>query len=388
MPRRARPPPPEPSAKTAAMAEPMSAKEGRGLEIAPRKGAPLGGARRARQFAEVPFPAVSLELPRGLSPEGERALAMALARLGSSKAANTQRAYRADWSIWCHAAAVMGLAPLPADSTGLAAFVSWLRDHRGASPATIRRRLAGVAWVHRLAGHPVDLRHPLILGAVRGVAEEAGPQRQASALMLADLQLMLRDSGRDLSSLRNRAMLLLCWAGALRRSELVSLRVDPPEWGDAPWSHLLPRDGGLVICLVRSKGERERPVEIGIPRGARPETCPVLAVEAWVRAAQRRQGPLFVPISPKGLPEERPLSGEAVRKIVRQMASLAGISGTGLETISAHSLRAGFITEAYRQGIDDESIMQHSRHKDLRTMRRYVRRARIISGSLAGKIGL
>ncbi|MCU0987955.1 MAG: hypothetical protein MUC89_24065, partial [Acetobacteraceae bacterium] len=96
---------------------------------------------------------------------------MAVARLSSSKAENTHRAYQTDWRIWCHAAAAMGLAPWPATPAGLAAFVSWLRDQRAAGPATIRRRLAGVAWVHRLAGHQVDLRHPLILGAVRAVAE-------------------------------------------------------------------------------------------------------------------------------------------------------------------------------------------------------------------------
>lgn len=343
---------------------------------------------REREFVEVPLPPMRLEVPKGLSLEGERALQAALARLATSKADNTLRAYRTDWSVWCHAAPILGVSPLPADPAGLAAFVSWLRDHRNAEPATIRRRLAGIAWVHRLAGHPLDVRHPLVAGAVRGVAEEARPQRQASALMLADIRQMLKKAGGGIAGLRNRAIILLGWAGALRRSEIVSLRADLPRRSDEAWSHIELRGEGLVVRLVRSKGERERPIEIGIPRGKGRDTCPVRAVEEWMRAADIRYGPLFVPVSAKGIPEPRALSGEAVRKMVKHVAGEAGIESTSLEPISAHSLRAGFITEAYKQGIDDESIMGHSRHKDVSTMRRYVRRAKIVSDSVAGKLGL
>jgi len=277
---------------------------------------------------------------------------------------------------------------MPCSPAGLAAFVSWLRDERGCAPSTIRRRLAGVAWVHRLTGHPVDLRHSLIAGAVAGVAQEAAPQRQMAALILADLRRMLAVAGTGLAGTRNRALLLLGWAGALRRSELVSLRVDVPRPGEAPWSHIQFTDDGLTLRLVRTKGEREREVAIGIPRGSRRDTCPARAVEAWLREGDLRFGPLFRPVSARGVIEPRGLSGEGVRKIVREAAARAGVQGTALEPISAHSLRAGFITEAYRTGLDDEAIMGHSRHKDLRTMRRYVRRAKLVTGSVAGKVGL
>ena len=365
--------PPETTAGTAVVPQPRPS---------PRRGG------RAREFADMPLPRVRLDLPQGLTPAGEAALRAAIERVASAKAQSTLRSYTADWAVWCHAAGELGIRPLPAEPAGLAAFVAWLRDVRGCSPATIRRRLAGVAWVHRLAGLAIDPRHPLVAGAVAGVVQEAAPQRQAAAVVLAELRQMLAAAGPGLAGTRNRALLLLCWAGALRRSELVSLRADIPRPGEVPWSHVQPTTEGLVIRLIRTKGERERPVEIGLPRGAAAETCPVRAVEAWQRDGEVQHGPLFRPVSTRGIVEPRGLSGEAVRKIVQAIAARAGIQGTALEPISAHSLRAGFITEAYRRGLDDETIMGHSRHKDLRTMRRYVRRAKLVSGSAAGKVGL
>lgn len=242
--------------------------------------------------------------------------------------------------------------------------------------------------MHRLVRQPIDTRHALVAGAVAGVAQDAAPQRQAAALVLVELRRMLAAAGAGRAGSRNRALLLLGWAGALRRSELVALQVETPRPGETPWSHVQMTGEGLVIRLVRSKGERERPVEIGIPRGTSRDTCPVRAVEAWLRDAELHHGPLFRPVSHRGVVEPRALSGEAVRQIVRTVAARAGVVGTALEPVSAHSLRAGFITEAYRRGLDDESIMDHSRHRDLRTMRRYVRRAKLVTGSAAGKVGL
>lgn len=343
---------------------------------------------RAREFSTAPLPRVQLAVQPGLTPAGEAALRAAIERVTTAKAPNTLRSYAGDWSVWCHAARELGLQPLPAEPSGLAAFVAWLRDERGCTPATIRRRLAGIAWVHRLAGLPLDTRHPVVTGAVAGVVQEAPPQRQAAALVLAELRRMLAVAGAGLSGSRNRALLLLGWAGALRRSELIALQVEQPRQGELPWSHIRFTGEGLVVRLVSSKGARERLVEIGIPRGRAAETCPVRAVETWLREAGLQFGPLFRPVSHRGAVEPRGLSGEAVRRIVQTIAARAGVQGSALEPVSAHSLRAGFITEAYRCGLDDEAIMGHARHRDLRTMRRYVRRAKLVSGSPAGKVGL
>ncbi len=267
---------------------------------------PCGG--REREFAQAPLPRPLVELAPGLTAAGEAAMRAVMARLASGKSENTLRGYATDWAVWCHAARELGLSPIPAQPAGLAAFVAWLRDVRGCTPATIRRRLAGVAWVHRLAGQPIDTRHPLVAGAIAGIVEEAAPQRQAAALVLAELRRMLAETGAGLAGTRNRALLLLGWAGALRRSELTALRADVPRPGDAPWSHVQLTNEGLVVRLIRTKGERERPVEIGIPRGQLPETCPVRAVATWMQEARLRHWSAVPPgLEPRGRRAARPL---------------------------------------------------------------------------------
>ena len=128
--------------------------------------------------------------------------------------------------------------------------------------------------------------------------------------------------------------------------------------------------------------------ELGIPRGAKPETCPVRALEAWLEVSGCRFGPVFRKVNRWGDVEPQALHPDAVRQILRRRAAEAGLTVSGLERLSPHGLRAGFITEAYRQGARDEEIMDHTRHRDLRTMRGYVRRAKLLSESPVKKLGL
>ncbi|MBK1659924.1 site-specific integrase [Paracraurococcus ruber] len=317
-------------------------------------------------------------------------LAAALALAGGAKAANTLRAYAADCRDWWDFGSRSGFPGLPATAPALAAFVADL-GHRGARISTIRRRLQAVAWLSRGHGHPVDLRDPLIADAVAGLARQAGSaRRQAAALTLPEIRALAAACGHDLAGQRDRAMLLLGFAGALRRSELLALDVDRGiDAEDLTRSWVEPTADGLTLRLGTSKGDPAREgVRIGIPRGRHAETCPVRAVEAWVAAAGLTHGPLFRPVSRWGVVEPGRLQPESLRRILRHRAGQAGIQGTPLEPISPHGLRAGFITEAYKQGLGDEEIMAHSRHKHLGTMRRYVRRAKLVTGSPAGKIGL
>jgi integrase len=131
-----------------------------------------------------------------------------------------------------------------------------------------------------------------------------------------------------------------------------------------------------------------RSAELGIPRGGKPETCPVRALEAWLEASGCRFGPVFRKVNRWGDIEPAALHPNAVRQILRRRAAQAGLTVSGLERLSPHGLRAGFITEAYRQGARDEEIMDHTRHRDFRTMRGYVRRAKLLSESPVKKLGL
>lgn len=174
-------------------------------------------------------------------------------------------------------------------------------------------------------------------------------------------------------------MLLLGFAGALRRSELVGIHRE----------HLSFTAEGIRLQLPRSKTDQEgQGAEVGIPRGEKAATCPVRAIEAWLQASDCRYGPVFRKVTVWGTVEPQALHPDAVRQILQKRAKAAGLSVTGLERISPHGLRSGFVTEAYRAGARDEEIMAHTRHKDLKTMRAYVRWAKLVSDSPARKLGL
>ncbi|WP_343896987.1 tyrosine-type recombinase/integrase, partial [Craurococcus roseus] len=182
-----------------------------------------------------------------------------------------------------------------------------------------------------------------------------------------------------LAGLRDRALLLLGYAGALRRGELVAVRRE----------HVAFAADGLRLLIPRAKCDPEgRGEEVGIPRGERAATCPVRALEEWLRASCREHGPVFRKVGARGELGREALHPDAVRRILRRRAAAAGLSAPPLERLSPHGLRAGFVTEAYKAGARDEEIMARTRHRDLKTMRGYVRRAKLVGDSPAKRLGL
>jgi integrase len=178
---------------------------------------------------------------------------------------------------------------------------------------------------------------------------------------------------------RDRALLLFGFVGALRRSELVSLRLED----------VAVVGNGLRLHLRRSKTDQAgQGTEVGLPRGKHAETCPVRAFAAWQAVAKRKAGPLFRRISTGGSIGSTALHPDAVRRILARRVEMAGLVVNTVDRLSAHALRVGFITAAYDQGVRDEDIMRHTRHRDLRTMRGYVQRAGLVSESPAGKLDL
>ena len=172
--------------------------------------------------------------------------------------------------------------------------------------------------------------------------------------------------------MRDRALLLLGYAGALRRAELVAIERERVTFTTE----------GLRLLIPRAKGDPEgQGAGLGIPKGARRETCPVRALEAWLAASHCAYGPVFRKIDVWGVIETRALHPDAVRQILRKRAAMAGLTVASAERLSPHGLRAGFVTEAYRAGARDEQIMDHTRHRDLNTMRGYVRRAKLVTES-------
>jgi len=203
--------------------------------------------------------------------------------------------------------------------------------------------------------------------------------RKAAALSLPQLRQLLATCDASARGRRDRALLLFGFAGALRRSELVALRVEDVA--------VVP--GGLRLRLNRGKTDPTgQGAEIGLPRGRSSETCPVRAFEAWQAVAKRKAGPLFRRISTGDAIGATALHPDAVRRILAHRVALAGLTVDGFARLSAHALRVGFITAAYDQGVRDEDIMRHTRHRDLRTMRGYVQRAGLVSESPAGQLDL
>ncbi|MGC8732373.1 MAG: site-specific integrase, partial [Halothiobacillaceae bacterium] len=174
---------------------------------------------------------------------------------------------------------------------------------------------------------------------------------------------------------RDRALLLIGFAGAFRRSELVSIASE----------HVFFEIAGVRIFLPKSKTDQQSEgEEVFIPRGRRPETCPVRAIEAWMALScpdRSVSQPVFRKINRWGGIEPGGLAPGAMRDILRRRAEDGGIRVPESERLSPHGLRAGFITEAYHAGARDEQIMAHTRHRSLASMRGYVRRAKIVSDS-------
>jgi len=245
---------------------------------------------------------------------------------------------------------------------------------------TLRRRVAAIARASGVDGHPLDTKHPAIRETLRGIGRTHGSRgRKSAALTTAELKALSGACDDSLTGDRDRALLLVAFAGALRRSELVALDAEKLTWFE----------DGVKLLLERSKTDKEgKGAEVVIVYGRNEATCPVRALRRWLDNAGIRIGPVYRKVNKAGRVENRRLSEDAVRQILLRRAAEAGVKGTIGEPVSPHGLRAGFVTTAYRNGVPDEEIMGHTRHRSLTTMRSYVRRTKLKSSQPAGKLGL
>jgi integrase len=317
----------------------------------------------------------------GAKPQTPRAamlLAKSQAYQDAADAPATLRAYAADlasFEVWCSR---HGFISMPATPEIVGAYLAAAGE--GYALPTLRRRVAAIARACGVHGHPLDTKHPAIRETLRGIGRKHGaPARRSAALTTPDIKKLSQVCGTTLTGARDRALFLLGFAGALRRSELVGLDVEHVTW----------TSGGMTILIARSKTDKEgEGAEISIPRGHSEETCPVAALKAWLAEGEVSTGPLFRKVNRGGKVERGRLSTDAVRQILLKRTEQAGRKGKWSEPVSPHSMRAGFVTTAYRNGVPDEEIMGHTRHRSLTTMRSYVRRAKLSRSSPAGKIGL
>lgn len=201
--------------------------------------------------------------------------------------------------------------------------------------------------------------------------------------MVEDLRLIVQHLPRDepgeltIQSLRDRAILLVGWAGALRRSEIVSLAVDDLEFISGR---------GVNVYIRRSKTDQEGGGLVkGIPYGAHPETCPVTSLRTWMKRAGIQSGPVFRRFYRGGSIGKKALTPQYVSVILKEHAERVGLS---TENLSAHSLRSGFITQAIRAGKSERRVKEHSGHKSWDTFNGYVKHAATFQSNPAEDIGL
>ena len=275
--------------------------------------------------------------------------------------------------------AVPPLTAMPATPETVGAYLAAAGE--GYAMPTLRRRVAAIARACGVAGHPLDTKHPAIRETLRGIGRKHGtPARRAAALTTTEVRKLCRACGTGLAGARDRALFLLGFAGAMRRSELIGLNVEHVTWTEE----------GLKLLIERSKTDKQgEGAEIAIPRGKAVGNLPGRRAEGVARRlAEITAGPLFRKVNRGGAVETARLSADGVRQILLKRAANAGLKGTLAEPVSPHGLRAGFVTTAYRNGVPDEEIMGHTRHRSLTTMRSYVRRAKLSQASPAGKLGL
>jgi site-specific recombinase XerD len=310
--------------------------------------------------------------PRRLADLSDLADALAENLVASS----TRRAYTHDWShfaTWCRD---QKRESLPADPETVRLY---LTDHAATyRPATLGRRLVAICRAHKEAGHEPPTRAESVRNQLRAIRRREGTaQNGKTALTVEQLRAMMATMPEEtLVGKRDRALLLLGFAGAFRRSELVGL--------DTSDVSLQPQ--GLLITLRRSKTDQEGAGRsVGVPQGINAVTCPVRAYQTWIKAAGIQTGPVFRPIDRHGNVGTRRLTGESAAAVVKRSVAAIGLDS---DPYAGHSLRAGLVTEAARRGIPEYKIMAQTGHKSRKMLDRYIRDARVFENNAAAGTGL
>ena len=292
------------------------------------------------------------------------------ARKGLEGAVNTQRAYKSDlkqFKQWCRET---GQSELPATASTLAAYVSHLADtHKWAS---INRKLAAISKLHELNNLDLPTKDKAFRAVMEGIKRTNGVrQKQAPAFKMKELKIVLQgiDTATN-AGLRDKCLILLGFAGAYRRSELVSLNIEDVQFSD----------DGVIINLSKSKtnqyGEAEEKAFFYSPEA---DFCPIRNLKQLIGRLERSTGPLFVRVRKGDKITEERLNDMTVYETVKKYMG---------ERYSAHSLRASFITIAKINGADDSEIMRQSKHKTSLMIQRYTRIEDIKQHNAATKLGL
>ena len=287
-----------------------------------------------------------------------------LKNLKNSKAHNTLRAYNADFKDFSAFCAKNGLNSLPSEPKIVSIYLTYLSSFSKYS--TLKRRLASIKVVHKLKGHYIDTKHPIIIENLMGIKRKMGVKQIAKKpLLINDLKVIINvidKEKNDLKRLQNKALLLVGFAGGFRRSELVSIEYDDLDFVTE----------GVKIVIKRSKTDQTGQGMIkAIPYFDNKTYCPVTSLRNWINFLNIDKGKIFN------------ISDKTVALIIKKYALLAGLDQ---KKYAGHSLRSGFATSTAETGADERSIMAMTGHKTTQMVRRYINESNLFKNNALNKI--
>ena len=282
-----------------------------------------------------------------------------LKNLKSSKAQNTLRAYRADYKDFASFCIKNGFKPMPSEPKVITLYLTNLS--KTSKFSTLKRRLASISVIHKLSGHYIDVKHPMITENLMGIKRILGSHQKAKKpILINELKLIINAINKEKnesSKIKNKALILLGFAGGFRRSELVSIDYEDVE--------LVPE--GVKIFVKRSKTDQSgEGMTKGIPYFPNTEYCPVLALKEWLNKSKINSGKIF------------DNSDKNVALTIKKYTALAGLDA---KKYSGHSLRSGFATTTAEQGAEERSIMAMTGHKTTQMVRRYIQEANLFKNN-------
>ena len=300
-----------------------------------------------------------------------------LNNLKSSKAYNTLRAYKSDFKDFEIFCAKHGLNSLPSEPSAVSLYLTHLSKNTKIS--TLRRRLVSISTIHKIKGHYLDTKHPIIVENLMGIRRKKGSmQNGKKPILIRHLKSIIDviddQNIENIKKFRDKSIILIGFGGGFRRNELISVDYEDLEF--------VPE--GLKITIRKSKTDQfGKGMVKGLPYFTNETYCPLFNLKKWLEISKIESGPIFRRFS-KGLSlTDKRLTDQSVVLLMKEYLKLAGIEN---KDFAGHSLRSGFATVAAESGADERSIMAMTGHKTTQMVRRYIREANIFKHNALNKI--
>ncbi len=300
-----------------------------------------------------------------------------LYNLKSSKANNTLRAYKSDFKDFGLFCAKHGFNSMPTEPKVVSLYLTHLSNNSKIS--TLRRRLVSIGVVHKLKGHYLDTKHPIIIENLMGIKRKKGSVQIGKKPILINhlkqiINVIDEQKVEKIKKLRNKTLILLGFGGGFRRSELISIDKEDLDFVDE----------GVKITLRRSKTDQFGEGLIkGLPYFINEKYCPVTNLKNWLILSKIKTGPIFRRFKKGTIITDHRLTDQSVVLIIKDCLKIAGIEN---QNFSGHSLRSGFATVAAASGADERSIMAMTGHKNTQMVRRYIKDANLFKNNALNKI--